>query len=508
MRNTRVCVRMRLLRSREVTLKQGVGQGRIPSTEEYKLHLNDLLCTLESSSLGAHIGPFFVGSPTCADDVMLLADSPEDLQAQLSIVSAYSRRERYVINPTKTTITVYPGNNIKSNSNKISTWKLGSTEIHPTDSFTHLGISRKSGKLSPDELVSQRIQLAQRTCYALMGAGLHGTNGLSPVIAWRMYLTYVVPRLLYNLEVIKLTATQVTRIEQFHRSTLRAIQGLPVRTSSAITYLLLGALPIEATLHIRTLHLLGRIATNKDSILAQIGYRQLSLKDTDSNSWYIYCVKIAGKYGLPQIHDVFDGTVSPSRWRHLVKKTIQDHWEKALLSDAATKSTLAHIHISALTMNHPHPVWHYVAPNMRDTSRARIKSRLLTGTYTLQSSRAKFNKNSVDPTCPLCHTGTEDVTHMLVMCSALQDTRLRLLPNLLELVIDTTAREELVRNPVALTFAILDSNYSLAEGIIIRDQLEQWEFNSRILCYYLHVNHTKLLMATAEALPRRKAAPI
>ena len=148
---------------------------------------------------------------------------------QLSIVSAYSRRERYVINPTKTTITVYPGNNNKSNSNKISSWKLGSTEIHPTDSFTYLGISRNSEKLSPDELISQRIQLA------LMGAGLHGTNGISPVIAWRMYLTYVLPRLLYNPEVRKLTATQVTRIEQFHRSTLRAIQGLPDRTSSAVT---------------------------------------------------------------------------------------------------------------------------------------------------------------------------------------------------------------------------------------------------------------------------------
>ena len=33
----------------------------------------------------------------------------------------------------------------------------------------------------------------------------------------------------------------------------------------------------------------------------------------------------------------------------------------------------------------------------------------------------------------------------------------------------------------------LDSNYSLAEGIIIKDQLERWEFNSRILCYYLHM---------------------
>ena len=36
----------------------------------------------------------------------------------------------------------------------------------------------------------------------------------------------------------------------------------------------------------------------------------------------------------------------------------------------------------------------------------------------------------------------------------------------------------------------------------------QWEFYTRILCYYLHVNITKLLTATAEATQRRKAAPI
>ena len=46
------------------------------------------------------------------------------------------------------------------------------------------------------------------------------------------------------------------------------------------------------------------------------------------------------------------------------------------------------------------------------------------------------------------------------------------------------------------------------EGFISEDQICQWEFDTRILCYYLHVNRTKLLTATAEATQRRNSAPI
>ena len=137
-------------------------------------------------------------------------------------------------------------------------WNLCDEEVTPTDDNTHLGIIRSAGKLiAPDVLISEsleRLQLARRTRYALMGAGLHGSNGISPVVAWSMYKTYVLPRLLFNLEVIPLTASQVAQLEQFHRTTLRSLQGLPDRTSSAATYLLLGALPIVATLHITHQH--------------------------------------------------------------------------------------------------------------------------------------------------------------------------------------------------------------------------------------------------------------
>ena len=36
--------------------------------------------------------------------------------------------------------------------------------------------------------------------YSLMGAGLHGINGINPLIAWKLWRTFVVPRMLYGIE--------------------------------------------------------------------------------------------------------------------------------------------------------------------------------------------------------------------------------------------------------------------------------------------------------------------
>ena len=94
---------------------------------EEQLHLDPLLNILQASGVGSHIGPFFCGSPTCADDVMLLADSSVDLQTQLSIVSLYSQKERYIVNPTKTTISVY-GTTRTSETSTSASWNLGPTE--------------------------------------------------------------------------------------------------------------------------------------------------------------------------------------------------------------------------------------------------------------------------------------------------------------------------------------------------------------------------------------------
>ena len=120
-----------------------------------------------------------------------------------------------------------------------------------------------------------------------------------------------------------------------------------------------------------------------------------------------------------------------------------------LLHDAATKTTLQYVNISALSIRKAHPVWLYVAPNTKNVGRARIKSKLM-----LQSSRSKFSTLDVDQTCMLCNSDPEDTEHFLVHCSALQETRDSFLPAVLS-HIELPLRGQMARDPVALTQCIL-----------------------------------------------------
>ena len=67
--------------SRSFPTLQGVCQGAILSPLLYCIFVDDLLNTLQLSGLGARIGKVFCGTPMYADDLALVASSPEELQA-------------------------------------------------------------------------------------------------------------------------------------------------------------------------------------------------------------------------------------------------------------------------------------------------------------------------------------------------------------------------------------------------------------------------------------------
>lgn len=98
-----------------------------------------------------------------------------------------------------------------SNGENLS-WTLGENELALSDSTVHLGVVR-AGKKEPELNIKNRISLARRTSYSLINTGLHGTNRLNPKTSYIIYRAYVIPRLLYGLEVISLTKTQLQLLE-------------------------------------------------------------------------------------------------------------------------------------------------------------------------------------------------------------------------------------------------------------------------------------------------------
>ena len=81
------------------------------STHLYKIYIDELLNILKSKHLGLKIGTIYIGSPTCADDVALLASSVEELQLMLQEALRFARKNRYKIHPTKTCIVLLSNKN-------------------------------------------------------------------------------------------------------------------------------------------------------------------------------------------------------------------------------------------------------------------------------------------------------------------------------------------------------------------------------------------------------------
>jgi hypothetical protein len=331
------------------SIKQGVGQGKIASTSNYKIYINPLLDILKASKLGIHIGTLYCGSPTCADDLILLANVPSDLQSMLDITQDYSQKERYRIHPTKSQIVSY-------NSKEAHSWTLGANQVPLCEDLTHLGIKRCMDSISPDSLIDDRIQCSRRTAYSLMGAGLHGTNGLPPKISLKLYSTYVMPRLLFGLESLVLTNSQINRMELFHRRNLRCIQGLPDRVASAATYLLLGETTIAAKLHIGVVCLLQTISQDTKSTLFKLALRQCALKESTSKSWFTYAGAILAQYDLPSIQEILHTRPSKGPWKLYVIGVITQYWTDLHKDEARTKSSLSWLNTEACSYGMLHPV--------------------------------------------------------------------------------------------------------------------------------------------------------
>ena len=146
---------------------------------------------------------------------------------------------------------------------------------------THLGIQR-CANLSYQPTITARIKVARRTVYSLMGAGLYGLNGVNPTVSKHLVDIYVLPRMTYGLEALTVTSKDLQPMEVYYRELLRMIQHLPPSTANPACYLLIGAMPVEAMVHIKTLTLFGSIMRDTESLEFQVLERQLAVKMDNS----------------------------------------------------------------------------------------------------------------------------------------------------------------------------------------------------------------------------------
>ena len=465
-------------------LYQGVRQGGILSSHLYKQFNNDLLDTLQNQDIGANIGHIKIPAPTCADDICCLTDNPADLQTCLYIVENFVNKERCKINGSKSDI-------VRSNTRDIefNCWEICGQKIEEKSETTHLGITRKSNDTIDIDSV---ICKSRKTLYSLFGAGLHGKNGLNPVLSKHIWSTFVTPRSLYGLEIMNLRDKHIKQLEQHQQNILKQLQWLPDRCANVAVYLLLGIEPIELQMDKKVLTLFGQISRDRNSLEYQIAQRQIAIHDINSPSWFSLVRRTLMKYELPSALQLLEDPIPKNQWKKLLDTKMNEKWHNLQREEKVSKSSLKYLSTKFCQIGSAHLLWKSVGSNPLDVQKASVKARILTGSYTLQANRSKFNQHDVNPLCPLCKKDIEDRKHFILKCESTDIPRQKYLPKIQTIIRDFDLLIRSEDSEQLLQFIIDASDFVPNYSGKNQQVLDIIEKLTRDLIYDIHRTHLQL----------------
>ena len=365
------------------------------------------------------------------------------------------------------------------------------------DKATHIGVHQSSTDTQM-YTAEENIKKARRALYSLMGSGLYGENGIDPGAAIIMLKTYVMPILLYGLEITLANPKAITKLQSFHKRTVKSILSLPITTADPAVYILSGLLPIEAEIDIKAITILGNILCgNKNAIEWKIAERQLTIKNIDSNSWFIAMRKICMKYNLQDPESFLDKQITKSKWKRIMVDKIKQIWRNRILSEKDLYESLKYLS-PIFNVGKIHPLLDIQLVNTRDVQRLAPRIKITTGTYLLQEHRAKFDHVNKNSECLLCKKYPETLEHFLLTCCTLEKIREPIVKKIIDAasIILGKQRSMISINLMQLIidpYQILSQQHSTKYLSISRDINKLVEPQCRKLVYLLHTERYRLL---------------
>ncbi|CAC5389759.1 unnamed protein product [Mytilus coruscus] len=240
----------------------------------------------------------------------------------------------------------------------------------------------------------------------------------------------------------------------------------------------------------------------------KIAERQLGIKTLKGNSRFIALKTIFFKYGIQDPYtSLFDKTITKMKWKHMINQKVNTYWTERKQQDTLMFSSLQYLS-GMYRIGKCHPTATTCSANIRDISRIPVRLKILTGSYILQTKRAVFNNTNPDPTCMLCGKSDETLSHFLLVCTELDNIRMTLTREIIDVCSVLFAKYKLNTNFDLLTILINPYYYYSqwnSENLI--SDIDQWlEPLCRCLCYKLHAKRYQLLDIPTKSRTIRKLA--
>ena len=290
---------------------------------------------------------------------------------------------------------------------------------------------------------------------------------------YHTWTTFIKPVLRSGLAALPIRPTVIRTLSTFHHKILRAILKLSKYSPVTPLYFLLGEVPMEASLHLDVLSLFWNIWSNPQTKAYEVTKYLLKMSDNSSVTWSAHLRLLCMIYNLPDPLTLMNTPAwSKQRWKDHTKAAVISYHEGVLRQKAIGNIKLQFFNVQVTGLSGKlHPALSWVLTT-RDVMIIRPHIKMLSGDYMCYEYLA--HDRGVSPHCRMCqHTThlqapTENMVHLLTRCRATADTRVRLMPDILNLVSDLIPNNRLLTSPThdQLTQFLLDcSSLNLASDI-------------------------------------------
>ena len=239
--NDIACIKVGDLVTSSFLANQGVKQGCILSPTLFNIFLADFQSLVETNQCDPVIlgGNLNIGCLIWADDILLLSQSKEGLQAMLQALNLYAEKNGMSLNIKKTKVMIFnkTGRHIRMN------FQFGQDRLTSTREYKYLGfLITPSGEINSG--LKDLKDRAQRALFKLKKK-MGSTFRTKPSLTIKLFRSLIEPILLYASDlwgVMKLPANNP--IENLFMSFCKQLLGVQKQTTNFGVLLELGLIPI------------------------------------------------------------------------------------------------------------------------------------------------------------------------------------------------------------------------------------------------------------------------